>query len=148
MKPVTVGECIQAPGYRDRDGYAYRRVAQKKYSAHRLAYETEYGPIPPGLTIDHLCHNADLGCQGGPSCLHRGCINVRHLEAVPSAVNTGRVKGRRDRCPQGHLYKGPNLIVLRGKYKACRICMRASQRRGRARRYEANKKGPPSVAIH
>ena len=29
--------------------------------AHRLAYEWMVGPIPPGLTIDHLCYNRQCG---------------------------------------------------------------------------------------
>jgi hypothetical protein len=47
--------------------------------AHRLAWELERGPIPEGLTIDHLCRN-------------RGCINVRHMEVVTLAENIRRAK--------------------------------------------------------
>lgn len=36
-------------------GYGSFAIAGKTYQAHRLAYETAYGPIPDGLTIDHLC---------------------------------------------------------------------------------------------
>ena len=45
--------------------------------AHRLAYELDIGPIPEGMTIDHLCRV-------------RCCVNPRHLEAVTIQVNTAR----------------------------------------------------------
>lgn len=41
--------------------------------AHRLAYELAIGPIPDGLTIDHV---KDRGCR------NHHCVNPAHLEAV------------------------------------------------------------------
>lgn len=49
----------------------------KRVRAHRFAYEMENGPIPEGLEIDHLCHNA-------------WCVRPSHLEAVPPKVNQDR----------------------------------------------------------
>jgi hypothetical protein len=51
-------------------------------SAHRVAYELVRGPIPEGLTIDHLCFN-------------KLCVKPEHLEAVSSAENTRRAWARR-----------------------------------------------------
>jgi imidazolonepropionase-like amidohydrolase len=45
--------------------------------AHRVIYERERGPIPGGLTLDHLCRN-------------RRCVNPEHLEPVPVQVNVQR----------------------------------------------------------
>lgn len=45
--------------------------------AHRFAYEHMVGPIPEGLTIDHLCR-VQL------------CVNPEHLDPVPLAVNSQR----------------------------------------------------------
>ena len=44
---------------------------------YRLVYEALVGPIPEGLTIDHLCGN------------HR-CVNPDHLEPVTRGENTRR----------------------------------------------------------
>lgn len=45
--------------------------------AHRYAYEALVGPIPAGLTLDHLCRV-------------RGCVNPAHLEPVTQAENVRR----------------------------------------------------------
>ncbi len=45
--------------------------------AHRWAYEHTIGPIPDGLTIDHLCMN-------------RSCVNPAHMEPVSRSENSKR----------------------------------------------------------
>src|SRR6266511_3300781 len=37
--------------------------------AHRVSYLLAYGPIPPGLEVDHYCHQ-------------RSCVRPSHLRAV------------------------------------------------------------------
>ncbi len=75
------GECWQWTGARQKGGYGklgMRRPGVPKTAlAHRLAYEHWRGPIPVGLTIDHLCRNP-------------GCVNPWHLETVSMAVNIKR----------------------------------------------------------
>ena len=74
----------------DKGRAAWQVGATKTARPYRMAYELEVGPIPNGLTIDHLCHTRDLTCPGGPSCLHRRCCNPSHLEPVTAEVNTSR----------------------------------------------------------
>lgn len=50
--------------------------------AHRIAYSWIVGPIPEGLTLDHLCQV-------------RSCVNPDHLEPVTTGENTRRAFARR-----------------------------------------------------
>lgn len=58
-------------------GYGVMSVNDVVQLAHRLSYELYVGPIPAGLTIDHLCRV-------------RLCVNPSHLEVVTRAENTRR----------------------------------------------------------
>jgi hypothetical protein len=53
--------------------------------AHRVAYEALVGPIPDGMTIDHLCRN-------------KRCLNPAHMELVTRGENTRRAHEGRGRC--------------------------------------------------
>jgi hypothetical protein len=71
-----------------------RRMAR----AHIVVYEALVGPVPDGLDLDHLCHNADRDCPGGDQCPHRACVEVTHLAPRTRSENlraSGRVGGKR-----------------------------------------------------
>lgn len=110
-------------------GYGQIQVGLRVYAAHRLAYMAFIGPIPDGLVIDHLCHNADPLCLGGPTCLHRRCVNPAHLEPVRQQVNATRRLGaaasnlRKTHCPRGHAYTPDNISPIRDTgWRRCRAC--------------------------
>ena len=93
-------------------------MPQRRVMAHRFAYESVVGPIPPGLHIDHLCRN--------PSC-----VNPAHLEPVTLAENTRRGVGptrgseynrRKTHCPQGHPYS-PENTYRSGHGRSCKTCI-------------------------
>lgn len=92
--------------------------------AHRISYEAVNGPIPPRLTIDHLCRN-------------RRCVNPDHLECVSIGENVLRgigpaaMNARKTHCPLGHEYSPSNTWISKEGYRACRTC---NAKRGRVRR--------------
>lgn len=73
-------------------GYGCASVSGRMMPAHRWVYSLFRGPIPEGMTLDHECHNRDLSCPGGDSCLHRRCVNPDHM-----AVRTQRENSRASR---------------------------------------------------
>jgi hypothetical protein len=90
--------------------------------AHRIAYTLEHGPIPDGLTIDHLCRN-------------RRCCNPAHLEAVTERENILRgtcpaaENARKTHCNRGHEFTPENTYDKREGQRQCKTCMRDNDRR-------------------
>jgi hypothetical protein len=81
--------------------------------AHRWAYEQKHGPIPEGLTLDHLCRR-------------RECIRVDHLEAVSLQENIRRAAALITHCKRGHfLPLKPNRADGRRVCSACRYLREA-----------------------
>lgn len=86
----------------------------KKVVAHRWAYESLIGPVPPGLDLDHLCRN-------------RACVNPWHLDPVTRKVNLNRglhANSLKTHCPYGHPYSPENTLVTRRGSRECRTCRR------------------------
>lgn len=91
--------------------------------AHRVAWERVHGPIPAGLTLDHLCHDPNV-CRLGNACPHRSCVNVAHMVLVDAKTNRERsysARGIRTHCPAGHEYNEDNTLVSGGR-RYCRAC--------------------------
>jgi hypothetical protein len=109
-------------------GYHAVNFRGKKYLQHRLCWEAVYGPIPDGMTIDHLCRN-------------RACVRLSHLEPVTLKVNLARGasptadNGRKTHCVRGHALSGDNLRIDRGKgggaIRRCKACQARLKRASR-----------------
>lgn len=115
------------------DGYgAFYYDGNRSGRAHRYAYQHYIGPIPEGLTIDHLCRN-------------RKCVNPDHLEAVTNKENLRRgesptaINARKTHCIHGHEFTPENTLWEK-KGRACRECKRARNR-------EADRKARAALAV-
>ena len=80
-------DCWFWMGHRNRDGYGQFKVTTRpgRYRtvrAHRWAWEALHGPVPAGLTLDHLCGQT-------------ACVRPDHLEPCTNAENLRRRHARR-----------------------------------------------------
>lgn len=68
------GECWEWTAAKNWKGYGEIRVGRSNQRAHRVAVELDRGPIPPGMVVDHMCHNP-------------GCVRPAHLQIVTPKQN-------------------------------------------------------------
>lgn len=118
LKP-QLGKCWLWKGTIDYHGYGKFSTGTpeqrgKDIPAHRFAYESSCGLIPPGLELDHLCRN--------PSC-----VNPSHLEPVARKTNVqrgvaGATESAKTHCPQGHPYDLLNTYYDNRGRRNCRTC--------------------------
>lgn len=93
--------------------------------AHRAMYELHVGPIPDGLTIDHLCCNY-------------ACVNPDHLRPATQKENILRGnslsarRARQTHCVHGHEFT-PENTILRSRPQGGRLCRTCNrERKGRS----------------
>src|SRR3990167_7896641 len=125
---IDIRGCWNWTGTINEKGYAlyfWQENGKSKHCrVHRLMYEILVGPIPPGLTLDHLCRN-------------RRCVNPSHLEAVTHKVNVLRgisfsaVNAKKTHCIRGHEFTSENTYLPPGhkNYRVCRACISIRQTR-------------------
>jgi hypothetical protein len=84
FEKIDVGDCWNWTASTDGKGYGQVALGrnggkQRLGRAHRVVYELLVGPIPEGLTLDHLCKNII-------------CVNPDHLEPVTMGENVRRAE--------------------------------------------------------
>jgi len=80
--------CWEWQGNRDDDGYGRFHFQRRSYRAHRAAWESVHGPIPPGMLIRHVV------CDNPP------CVRPDHLALGVQADNVA------DRYSKGRTASG------------------------------------------
>lgn len=106
------------------DGYGSVRHNGTTARAHRVVYELLVGPIPEGLTLDHLCNTTR-------------CVNPTHQ--VPATQRENILRGnamgarhaRKTHCDNGHPFDLLNTRISSRGWRVCRACETAKKKRKR-----------------
>lgn len=126
---VTEQGCWEWSLWRTPAGYGRAKFSGRTSAvgAHRISYETHVGPIPDGMTVDHLCFNPP-------------CVNPEHLRLLTRSENA---KNQRDahktHCKWGHELSPENVRRRRNGRRDCKTCNRDRERLRAAR---IPRKGP------
>lgn len=115
-----LGPCLIYTGADNSGGYGQFRYNGRNGYAHRYAWESKHGPIPEGMTVDHLCRV-------------RMCCNADHMELVDAVTNYLRGVEARNACPNGHPYDESTPRGANGT-RRCPICSRATAKKSWLRR--------------
>lgn len=121
--------CWEWMGYCDRKGYGRFSLNNRPTIVARASYEAFIGPIPDGLTIDHLCRFPP-------------CVNPAHLAVVTRGENTMRGEtitaknARAAACPKGHAYDAVNTYVDKRGRRSCKACRQDWKRTVHGRAYQ------------
>lgn len=119
-KDISRDDCIEATGKPDATtGYVRKSVGNRIYYAHRLAFAAQYGDIPEGMQIHHMCRN-------------KLCINTKHLRLVTPKEHSkehglngiAKIHADKQECKRGHPLDGKNK-----KQRYCLECHRQSNKR-------------------
>jgi hypothetical protein len=124
---VDVGVCMEWTAGKTPDGYGRFEDCGRLWLSHRWIWSFVYGPIPEGLTVDHLCRNP-------------ACVDPTHLRLAPMLDNIragyspAMLNARKTHCKWGHEFTAPNTLpASRGKGRKCRTCKQKRERERRLR---------------
>lgn len=104
---ITLTGCHECSLSVNSEGYSTISFQARMWRTHRLLWIIEYGDIPDGLVIDHVCRN-------------RTCCNLDHLELVTNLENIARgsyvrLRSRATVCGKGHDLVAGRCLTCRGQ---------------------------------
>lgn len=112
------GDCWIWRGAVNSRGYGTICIAGRTRLVHRVSFESLVGPIPNGLTIDHVHERG---------CTSKRCVRPDHLEPVTRAENNRRYLVTRRPHKTVPDPSAPTPLVRRERFEA----MLADYRDGR-----------------
>lgn len=119
--PNDVSKCWIWVGAKQKTGHGKFYWRGRHTSAYRALYIAFVNPNIQGLDVDHLCKNPE-------------CMNLGHLEAVTSRINTLRGSSPpamnilKTECLRGHEYTPENTFINKRGERSCRECRRTKWR--------------------
>lgn len=121
-------DCWIWTGFVSKDGYGSVSYQGERWRVHRLTWVLENGPIPNGLTIDHLCFDTL-------------CCNPSHLRLLAHVDNAANQRSAlATHCVNGHEYTPENTYLrpdgCSGR-RDCRACISDRVRRYKRRRKDS-----------
>jgi hypothetical protein len=123
---IVPSGCWEWRAYIKPNGYGDFRYEGGRW-AHRASYELHVGPIPDGLTLDHLCRN-------------KSCVNPEHLEPIPGPENTRRSARPWTSCAHRHPGEPPRWGKRGRGGSYCKECQRVKERERRAQLAEEHER--------
>ena len=132
--------CLEWLGARNSKGYGVKLDCNPKIGerlAHRRAYYSAHGLIPPGKEVTHLCDN--------PPCYEITHLKLRtHAENMADMVKKNRHVTHNQvgipkvtHCPQGHEFTPENTYdpsKFSAIHQKCKQCNREAGRRYREKK--------------
>lgn len=94
------GGCWEWTGQTN-NGYGRLSWGKRMDYAHRISFRLTTGPTPPGMDIDHICHNTI-------------CVNPAHLRLASRSQNAQNVRGPNRNSTTG--IRGVSYIKKSGNY--------------------------------
>jgi len=102
------------------NGYGWFRHGETNW-AHRASYLLLVGPIPEGMSIDHLCYTP-------------ACVNPDHLDPVPAGRNAQRYFGGWSECDKLHPGEPTEQVTQKRGRVRCAVCHRVHEQERRRKR--------------
>lgn len=129
---IPFHSCWEWIGAKNNHGYGQIGIYKKPLQyAHRWSYEFHIGPIPLGMSLDHLCRN--------PSCVRPEHLEpVTHRENCLRGISPAAMAAKKTHCLRGHEFTKESIYS--GKSAKSRQCKKCYAIR-RTKYYEPN---PPS----